>query len=140
MAAGGRPPGSRRLVVVHKNKCRERLGQIERRWQARPGGQAVRRLREALRRLTGGPGPAQLSAGLEPLPGGWRAAVRGPVTLPQYPLVLHRGGFPGGSYEAERAQQAVLLQDLFGNVLRGAAVDPYCLGWADGTVVKTEKE
>jgi hypothetical protein len=47
-----------------------------------------------------------------------------------------RDGFPGGSYEAERAQQAVLLHDLFGNVLRGAAVDPCCLGWADGTVAK----
>ena len=35
--------------------------------------------------------------GLEPPPGGWRAAVRAKDTLPQYPMVLHRGGYPDGS-------------------------------------------
>lgn len=29
--------------------------------------------------------------------GGWRASVRKPDTLPRYPIVLHRGGFPDGS-------------------------------------------
>jgi hypothetical protein len=47
-----------------------------------------------------------------------------------------RDGFPRGDYEAERIHQAVLLHDLCGNVLRDAAVDRSCLGWADGTVVK----
>jgi hypothetical protein len=45
----------------------------------------------------GGPGRARLFSGLEPPPGGWRAAVRAKDTLPQYPMVLHRGGYPGGS-------------------------------------------
>ena len=38
-----------------------------------------------------------LFAGLEPYPDGWRAAVRPPATLPHYPMVLHRGGYPDGS-------------------------------------------
>ena len=28
---------------------------------------------------------------------GWRAAVPKPETLPHYPMLLHRGGFPDGS-------------------------------------------
>ena len=50
----------------------------------------------ALEHLTSGPG-SRLSEGLEPPPGGWRAAGRAKATLPQYPMVLHRGGFPDGS-------------------------------------------
>jgi hypothetical protein len=38
-----------------------------------------------------------LFAGLELPPGGWRAAVRARDTLPQYPMVLHRGGYPHSS-------------------------------------------
>jgi hypothetical protein len=38
-----------------------------------------------------------LFRGLEPYPDGWRASVRKPNTLPHYPMVLHRGGFPDGS-------------------------------------------
>ena len=33
-----------------------------------------------------------LARGLEPYPDGWRASVRRPAVLPQYPMVLHRGG------------------------------------------------
>ena len=40
---------------------------------------------------------SRLSKGLGPPPGGWQAAVRAKATLPQYPMVLHRGGFPDGS-------------------------------------------
>jgi DNA-binding MarR family transcriptional regulator len=78
-----------------QNKCRERLTEIEQRWQARFGRETVTALREALERLTIGPG-SRLSEGLEPPPGGWRAAIRAKATLPQYPMVLHRGGFPDG--------------------------------------------
>ena len=38
-----------------------------------------------------------LAAGLEPPEGSWRASVRRPATLPHYPMVLHRGGYPDGS-------------------------------------------
>jgi hypothetical protein len=51
---------------------------------------------------------ADLATGLRPLPGGWRASkpylshtetlLRDPRgTLPHYPMVLHRGGWPDGS-------------------------------------------
>ena len=71
-------------------------GVIEDRWAERFGGETITALRQALDRLVSNPG-ARLSKGLEPLPGGWRASVRRPDTLAQYPMVLHRGGFPDGS-------------------------------------------
>jgi hypothetical protein len=68
------------------------------RWQAR-FGKDVSTLRESLERLAGEP-TAQLSPlfrGLEPYRQGWRASVPRPGTLPHFPMVLHRGGFPDGS-------------------------------------------
>lgn len=41
--------------------------------------------------------PPVLFGGLEPYPGNWRASVRRPATLPYFPVVLHRGGYPDGS-------------------------------------------
>jgi DNA-binding MarR family transcriptional regulator len=67
------------------------IGAIERRWQSRFGTDD---LRESLERIVGDPA---LRSGLEPYPDNWRASVRRPETLPHYPLVLHRGGFPDGS-------------------------------------------
>ncbi len=75
------------------------IGAIEKRWQERFGTAAIRAIREPLERLVGEP-TAQLSPlfqGLEPYPDGWRASVSKPTTLPHYPMVLHRGGFPDGS-------------------------------------------
>jgi DNA-binding MarR family transcriptional regulator len=72
---------------------------IEERWQTRFGKDDMRNLRESLERLVGEPN-AQLSPlfkGLESYPDGWRASVRKPDTLPHYPMVLHRGGYPDGS-------------------------------------------
>jgi hypothetical protein len=40
---------------------------------------------------------SRLLLGLKPYADGWRAAVREPETLPHFPMVLHRGGFPDGS-------------------------------------------
>jgi len=78
-----------------QDKYRERLGAVENGWQARFGGPAIRAVRDALEQLTGD--QARLATGLEPPPGGWRASLRSPATLPHYPMVLHRGGFPDGS-------------------------------------------
>ena len=75
------------------------LTSIEEAWQARFGKQTIRSLRVALEPLVGD-GTSERSplfSGLEPHPGGWRASVRRPKTLPHYPMVLHRGGFPDGS-------------------------------------------
>ena len=72
---------------------------IEDAWQERFGSAGIRGLRQALDRLAAAPGgqPSPLWRGLEPYPGGWRASVRRPRTLPHFPMVLHRGGFPDGS-------------------------------------------
>jgi hypothetical protein len=73
-------------------------GEIEQRWRSRLGEPVVTALRQALEELAGDGGPGSpLFACLEPDPSGWRAAVRKPVTLPHYPMVLHRGGYPDGS-------------------------------------------
>jgi hypothetical protein len=74
-------------------------GVIEARWQERLGKNAIRDLRSLLEGLAG-EGTLQrspLSRGLEPYPDGWRASVPNPDTLPHYPMVTHRGGFPDGS-------------------------------------------
>jgi hypothetical protein len=78
---------------------RQLAGIIEERWQARFGKGAVRAVRESLERLAGEPTEqgSPWFRGLEPYPDGWRASVRQPGTLPHYPMVLHRGGFPDGS-------------------------------------------
>ena len=69
------------------------LAAMEERWQARFGNDTIGGLRELLERMSG----ESLRRGLEPYPDGWRASVRKPGTLPYYPMVLHRGGFPDGS-------------------------------------------
>jgi hypothetical protein len=75
------------------------LGTIEQRWHERFTGSAIGALRTSLAALATAPDgePPPLSAGLEPYPDNWRAAVPRPATLPHYPMVLHRGGYPDGS-------------------------------------------
>jgi len=75
------------------------IAAIEKRWQERFGAAAIRAIREPLDGLVREPA-AQLSPlfqSLEPYSDGWRASVPKPNTLPHYPMVLHRGGFPDGS-------------------------------------------
>jgi|HubBroStandDraft_4_1064222.scaffolds.fasta_scaffold05814_3 DNA-binding MarR family transcriptional regulator len=78
---------------------RRLLGLLEERWQARFGKEAIRSLRMSMERLVGEPtvDRSPLFRGLEPYPDGWRALVPRANTLPHYPMVLHRGGFPDGS-------------------------------------------
>ncbi len=77
----------------------QRVGIIEERWQAHFGKDSIRELRNSLERLVGEATfqRSPLSAGLEPYADGWRASVPKPDTLPHYPMVTHRGGFPDGS-------------------------------------------
>jgi methyltransferase (TIGR00027 family) len=77
----------------------EVLATVEQRWRDRFTVSAVSALRHALEALAVGSAdaPPPLSQALEPYPGNWRAAVRRPVILPAYPMVLHRGGYPDGS-------------------------------------------
>jgi DNA-binding MarR family transcriptional regulator len=82
-----------------RDAYRQLLGAIEERWRTRYGKDAIRKLREPLERLVsdGTEEGSPLFRGLEPYPDGWRASVSKPHTLPHYPMVLHRGGFPDGS-------------------------------------------
>jgi hypothetical protein len=85
--------------VKARQAYRLRLDLIEQQWRWRFGEESIRNLRESLEPLVGD-GTAQASPlfrGLEPYPEGWRASVAKPETLPHYPMVLHRGGYPDGS-------------------------------------------
>jgi hypothetical protein len=84
--------------TVVRDRYSDRLESIEERWRQRFGGGVMTDLRSSLERLAGAGGPGSpLFAGLEPVPGNWRADVRPPHTLPHFPMVLHRGGYPDGS-------------------------------------------
>ena len=74
----------------------ELAGAIERRWHERFTHGETGELRACLEPLVAGD-PPPLFAGLEPHPDNWRASVRPTVTLPHFPMVLHRGGYPDGS-------------------------------------------
>lgn len=66
-----------------------RLREVDAAWAPRTG-----ELREVLTPLvTSG----RLLGALAPPPGGWRASLPRPSTLPNYPMVLHRGGYPDGA-------------------------------------------
>jgi DNA-binding MarR family transcriptional regulator len=67
----------------------DRVAAVEREWVRRAGKETVHAVREALE--------LPLLAGLAPYPDGWRAQVPPPQTLPHFPFVSHRGGYPDGS-------------------------------------------
>jgi DNA-binding MarR family transcriptional regulator len=77
----------------------ERLSLVENSWEGRFGKDCLQSLRASLEALAGEAARplSPLFLGLEPYPEGWRALVRKPETLPHYPMVLHRGGYPDGS-------------------------------------------
>jgi DNA-binding MarR family transcriptional regulator len=106
VVVGPDPAGTRARVArltakgaAAQRAYREHLDVIEQHWSARLGHDQLRSLRRVLERLAGDPAAERspLLAGLPPYPDGWRASIAAPRTLPHYPLVLHRGGFPDGS-------------------------------------------
>ena len=74
------------------------LRRLEVQWAER-FAERIGRLRAALEPIVcdGTADRSPLFAGLEPYPEGWRAMVPRPRTLPHFPMVLHRGGYPDGS-------------------------------------------
>src|SRR5665213_425088 len=72
-----------------QKKCLQGLANLERQWEKKFSSGLSGALQKFDEEL--------LRQGMEPYPGGWRASVPKPVTLPQYPMVLHRGGYPDGS-------------------------------------------
>jgi DNA-binding MarR family transcriptional regulator len=100
-------PGAQRgkiLRLTTKGRGAQRafhdaVARTEEEWRSRPSRAALDGLRDALQTLVGSGQRATspLSAGLEPHPDNWRAAVAPPDTLPHHPMVLHRGAYPDGS-------------------------------------------
>ncbi len=87
------------MGILEKNAYGKMAASIERRWIELFGNAAVEGLRKGLESLAAD-GTAQRSplfAGLEPCPECWRSKVPKPVTLPHFPMILHRGGYPDGS-------------------------------------------
>ncbi len=78
---------------------------LEREWHEQFGDPAMRRLRDALAAIICAEGSERdangnatlLFAGMKPHAAGWRARIKTPRTLPHFPMVLHRGGYPDGS-------------------------------------------
>ena len=84
--------------LAAKSKYESLAWRIENDWRERFGDEAISGLRESLEELAGNATAAShLFSGLKPYPDNWRASVRKPETLPHYPMVLHRGGYPDGS-------------------------------------------
>jgi DNA-binding MarR family transcriptional regulator len=82
-----------------QDEYRKSLSVTEEQWRSRFGEDAIQKLRGPLESLAGD-STAQASPlfqGLVPYPENWRAKVPVPETLPHYPMVLHRGGYPDGS-------------------------------------------
>jgi DNA-binding MarR family transcriptional regulator len=100
------PAASRGKVIAVTAKGRraqtlggELLETIETQWLTRYGAATIGDLRTALETIAVDPagGRSPLFAGLEPYPDGWRSTIPRPETLPHFPMVLHRGGYPDGS-------------------------------------------
>jgi DNA-binding MarR family transcriptional regulator len=96
--------GKRARLTTKGGKAQRKYGRVlrqtEQQWEVRVGPDEIGALRTTLGHLVGDQPTAAdspLWPGLTPHPDGWRASVRSPVTLPHYPMVLHRGGFPDGS-------------------------------------------
>jgi DNA-binding MarR family transcriptional regulator len=98
----GPDPGSGRFKVARltakggqaQDVYRRWTGGVEDRWRARFGEQIMRELRDSAGPVTD---EALLWQGAEPYPDGWRAEVGKPATLPHYPVISVRGGFPDGN-------------------------------------------
>jgi hypothetical protein len=82
-----------------RDGCLRRTAGVELRWRKRFGADTVAELRAGLAPMLAdrGDGRPALFDGLEPYPDGWRAQDRRPrLTLPHFPVPLHRGGYPDG--------------------------------------------
>lgn len=105
-AAGGKAGKTVSLTAQGKaaqDKTQAQLSELEQRWRERYG-KDLQNLRETLGQIID---HERFSEGLVPPAGCWRgmkpfsaktqAVIENPHKLPQYPMVLHRGGYPDGS-------------------------------------------
>jgi predicted transcriptional regulator len=95
--------GAKTLTLTPKGqdtyeKSAEQIQAVEKAWRGRFGKGAIDSVRSSLEALISEPlSESTVFAGLHPCRDCWRAKVPQPETLPQFPLVLHRGGYPDGS-------------------------------------------
>ena len=73
------------------------LEKVEEQYASRYGAEVTGALRESLGVLGGDSRGSRLLQGIPAFPQGWRASVPKAETLPHFPMVLHRGGYPDGS-------------------------------------------
>jgi DNA-binding MarR family transcriptional regulator len=96
--------------LAAKQEYSQHLALVEERWRERFGEQEIAALRESLLAVLQKTDGKQslLAQGLKPYPDGWRARkpyvsrtlafIDNPAgSLPHFPMVLHRGGYPDGS-------------------------------------------
>jgi DNA-binding MarR family transcriptional regulator len=70
---------------------------VEERWNDGNGSATPRALRAAAAPILAADDQRLLYSGIEPHPDGWRYGLHQPATLPHYPVITPRGGFPDGS-------------------------------------------
>jgi DNA-binding MarR family transcriptional regulator len=70
---------------------------VEEAMETRYSTDVINAIRESFEPLAVDAHGSGLFPALKPYPGGWRASVRNVETLPHFPMVLHRGGYPDGS-------------------------------------------
>lgn len=73
------------------------LVHVEEEYVSRYGAGVTGALRDSLETLGGDTRGSRLLQGIPPFPEGWRARMPKAETLPHFPMVLHRGGYPDGS-------------------------------------------
>jgi DNA-binding MarR family transcriptional regulator len=84
---------------IARQACHQLAWAIENRWTERFGQDHIQRLRAALERLLAASDEngSLIMQCVRPYPDDWRASLPAPQTLPHFPMILHRGGFPDGS-------------------------------------------
>jgi hypothetical protein len=95
----GKEIGLNEKGLLAQEECRKRLLAQENALCGVMKASMLNQLRDILEVMVqdGSAVHSPLFAGLNPYPEGWRAKVRKPESLPHFPVVSHRGGFPDGS-------------------------------------------
>jgi hypothetical protein len=85
--------------VAARARALDRVDALESNWRARYGEGMIDSVRHILEPLVGDgtPSGSRLFDGLTPPADGWRASIPAPATLPHFPMVTHRGGYPDGA-------------------------------------------
>jgi DNA-binding MarR family transcriptional regulator len=96
----GKPGNEARLTtqgLIEQELHGRLLRNVEEQWDTQFGAAVTGALRGSLESLGGSARGSGWWQGMPPFPAGWRAKVPRPETLPHFPMVLHRGGYPDGS-------------------------------------------